>query len=307
MSILNVAVSSRALFDLIDGHEIFVNEGWGAFDEYMRRNELKPLRKGVAFNTVKKLLALNTPGRRDKVEVTLLSSNTPQAGARVVKSVRHYELDINRAFFTSGGDRCKLAKAGKINLFLSTNPGEVRKALAEGIPAACVMPTSRMAEQAHSEALCIAFDGDAVLFSDEAERINQAEGLSAFNVNETTHAAVPLGDGPLKPVLAALKEIQAMLIREGHKDLLRVALVTARGMQVSERVMNTFRSWGIHMEDAYFLDGAAKGPYLEALGASLFLDDGMHNIESALPFVPSCHVPHGVVGTREASVTAAEA
>jgi len=154
---LIVAVSSRALFNLEDGHTLFQTEGWAAFDAYMRKNEKKALRPGVAFPLVKKLLSLNTPGARDRVEVMLLSSNTLEAGARVMNSVRHYNLDIERAFFTSGADRFRIAKACKVTLFLSTNPAEVRKALAAGIASASVIPHSRMAEAAAERtSLCIA-------------------------------------------------------------------------------------------------------------------------------------------------------
>lgn len=297
-SMLIVAVSSRALFNLEDGHAIYEINGQAAFDRYMRENESKPLRPGMAFPLVRKLLALNTPGTADKVSVMLLSSNTLEAGSRVMHSVQHHGLAIHQAFFTSGGDRFKIARAGKVQLFLSTNAGEVRNALARGMCAARAMPKSRGAEDALGAQLCIAFDGDAVLFSDEAERVYQSEGLSAFISSERTHAGTALGAGPFKPVLTALQTLQQQLVAEGRADLLRVALVTARGTRVHERVLHTFREWEVRLDEAYFLDGAEKGPYLDALGADLFFDDGMHNVESAARFVPSCHVPHGVVGGR---------
>lgn len=297
---LVVAVSSRALFNLEDGHTIFNEEGSAAFDDYMHKNEKKALRPGVAFPLVKKLLALNTPGgKRDRVEVMLLSSNTLEAGARVMNSVRHYGLDIERAFFTSGGDRFRIAKAGNVTLFLSTNPSEVRKALASGIASACVMPYSRFDEAAEGAgSLCIAFDGDSVLFDDSAERVNQSEGLAAFQESERRQAKIPLGDGPFKPVLKALHDIQVSFSGGGVNPL-RVALVTARGVPAYDRVLKTFRTWGVHVDEAFFCGGMAKGPFLEALGADLFFDDGMHNVESASQYVPACHVPHGVVGSTQ--------
>lgn len=299
---LVVAISSRALFNLEDGHTIYQKEGSAAFDEYMHKNEKKALRPGVAFPLVKKLLALNTPGvKRDKVEVMLLSSNTLEAGARVMNSVRHYGLDIERAFFTSGGDRFRIAKAGNVTLFLSTNPSEVRKALSSGIASACVMPNSRF-DEANAEnagGICIAFDGDSVLFDDSAERVNQSGGLEAFQENERRHAKVPLGDGPFKPVLQALHDIQQSFDPRSTDRPLRVALVTARGVPAYDRVLKTFRTWGVHVDESFFCGGMPKGPFLEALGADLFFDDGMHNVESASQFVPACHVPHGVVGAAQ--------
>lgn len=299
---LVVAVSSRALFNLEDGHAIFQKDGWAAFDSYMRKNEKKALRPGPAFQLVKKLLALNTPGaKRDRVEVMLLSSNTLEAGARVMNSVRHYGLDIERAFFTSGRDRFLIAKAGNVTLFLSTNPSEVRKALAAGIASASVMPHSRFDEEGEgaNKSLCIAFDGDSVLFDDSAEKVNQAEGLAAFQENERRQAKVPLGDGPFKSVLQALHDIQQGFDLRSEDRPLRVALVTARGVPAYDRVLKTFRTWGVHVDDSFFCGGMPKGPFLEALGADLFFDDGMHNVESASQFVPACHVPNGVVGATQ--------
>lgn len=295
---LIVAVSSRALFNLEDGNDIYVKQGAEKFDAYMRENEQKPLRQGAAFPLVKKLLALNTPGTRDKVEVILLSSNTLEAGARVMNSVRHFGLDIHRAMFTSGGDRFRIAKAYKVHLFLSTNQNEVRKALDSGIAAARVMPASRVNEEDTEVQLRIAFDGDSVLFSDEAEQVNQASGLAEFVASEQRQAEVALKPGPLKPVLDSLLQLKQQLVAENKAHLLLFALVTARGLQVYERVLYTFREWGVNLDHAYFLDGAEKGPFLEAMEADLFFDDGMHHVESALRFVPACHVPHGVVGSR---------
>lgn len=297
---LVVAVSSRALFHLEDGHIIYQNEGQAAFDDYMRKNEKKALRPGAAFPLVKKLLALNSPGVRDKVDVLLLSTNTLEAGARVMNSVRHYGLDIERAFFTSGGDRFRIAKAGNVTLFLSTNPSEVRKALASGIASASVIPDSRFDEDAGDrQGLCIAFDGDSVLFDDSAERVNQEEGLAAFQASERRQAKIPLGDGPFKPVLQALQAIQQSFDASGAERPMRIALVTARGVPAYDRVLRTFRTWGVHVDESFFCGGLPKGPFLEALGADLFFDDGMHNVESASQFVPACHVPHGVVGATQ--------
>lgn len=308
---LVVAVSSRALFNLEDGNRIYETEGPAAFDAYMRKHENKPLRRGVAFALVRKLLALNTPGQRDKVEVMLLSSNTLDAGARVMNSVRHFGLGIERAFFTSGGDRFRIAKAGNVTLFLSTNPGEVKKALACGIASASVLPNSRVQRhRADSSSLCIAFDGDSVLFDDSAERVNQLEGLAAFQASEQSKAKVPLGDGPFKPVLQALHEIQegfAAARTPGEERPLRIALVTARGVPAYERVLRTFRTWGVRVDESLFCGGLPKGPFLDALDADLFFDDGMHNVESARQYVPAGHVPHGIQGAKDGAAEAAAA
>lgn len=294
--LLTVAISSRALFNIEDAHAIYSQEGEEAFLAYMRKNEKKPLRPGVAFELVRKLLALNTPGGpRDKVEVLLLSSKSLESGARVLNSIQHYGLDIERAFFTDGADRFKLAKAGNVTLFLSTNPTEVSKALDAGIASACMQLHSQLGEP--SEKIRVAFDGDSVLFSDEAEKVNQEAGLAAFHLNEKTKAKVPLAAGPFKPVLQAMRSIQ-MLFPEGECPL-RVALVTARGVPAYERVLKTFKSWNLKVDEAFFCGGLPKGPFLAAFGADLFFDDGLHNISSAVQYVPSGHVPFGVAAYKE--------
>lgn len=293
---ITIAVSSRALFNLEDGNDIYEKEGAAAFNAYMRKNEEKTLRPGVAFRLIKKMLALNSPGQLDKVEVILLSSNTFDAGARIMHSANKYNLNIHRAFFTSGSDRFGIAKAANVTLFLSTNPQEVKKALSLGIASATVMPHS--ATDYHEDnILRIAFDGDAVIFSDEAEIINQKEGLDAFHRSEQLKAQMPLPAGPFKPVLLALQQIQKNFSSLPLNERpLRVALVTARSVQAFERVLNTLRSWEIEVNEVFFCGGSPKAPFLSALQVDLFFDDGIHHVESAAKVISACHVPSGIVG-----------
>lgn len=292
-----VAISSRALFDLQDGHAIYQEKGPAAFDAYMLENENKPLRPGVAFNLVRKLLALNVAGSRDKVEIILLSSNTPNAGLRVMNSLQHYDLDIERAFFTGGADRFRLAKAANVSMFLSTNPVEVKKALSLGIASATVLPDSQVVS-GEDDQLCIAFDGDAVIFDDDSERRNSTQGLEAFRAFEIENVSLPLAEGPFKLVLQALYHIQASFRdMPANERPLRLVLVTARDAKASGRVLHTLRGWNIQFDEVLFCGGMSKGPFLHVLGADLFFDDGMHNINSAVQYVPSCHVPNGILGT----------
>ena len=294
-----VAVSSRALFNLEDGHEIYVREGQCAFDAYMRKTEKKPLRPGAAFPLIQKLLALNV-GVPPIVEVVLLSSNSFEASGRIMHSVRHHGLNIDRAFFTSGGERFRLAKSAGVSLFLSTNGDEARNSIQSGIASACVMPTSHAADT--TDGIRLAFDGDSVLFSDEAERRYQDGGLTAFAEGEQRNAHVPLGPGPFKPVLHAVHEIQTSFA--GGRCPIRVALVTARGFSAADRVLKTFRVWGINVDEAYFCAGTNKGPYLQSFGADLFFDDSWRNVENASQFVPSGHVLHGVLNETSAAIPA---
>ncbi|MDH3689341.1 MAG: 5'-nucleotidase, partial [Gammaproteobacteria bacterium] len=246
---LVVAISSRALFDLEQSHRIFEDKGVAAYCQYQIEREGETLEPGVAFQLVKKLLALNDR-RPDEpqVEVVLISRNSADTGLRVFNSVAHYELDITRAAFTSGESPYRYIKPFNAHLFLSTDPLDVRSALDAGFAAATILPTKAklgMSEQAH---LRIAFDGDAVLFSDDAERIYQNQGLDAFAKSERQAANEPLPGGPFRQVLAALHRIQSDYPPD--QSPIRTALFTARAAPAHERVIRTLRAWDIRIDEA---------------------------------------------------------
>lgn len=293
---LVVAVSSQALFNCMDGDAIYKSEGGKAFDEYHLAKLDIPLRPGVAFPLVKKLLALNTPGLdyRDNVEVVLLSRNSPVAGTRVMKSVQYHKLDIERAQFSQGGDRFAYAKVFGADLFLSTNPSDVKVALENGMSAATLWPHSKTRDDVEG-VIRVAFDGDSVLFSDEAEIINQLNGLEAFQKSEQQKAMEPLKEGPMANLLNKLH-----LIRESlpDKSLIRIGLVTARGIPAHERVLRTLISWGINIDEAAFLGGLSKGEFLNVFGADIFFDDTKKHCESASEYVPTGHIPAGITNQK---------
>lgn len=63
--------------------------------------------------------------------------------------------------------------------------------LCTGIAAATIFSPSRDVAVSQSQ-LRVAFDGDAVLFSDESERIVKAHGLDSFFEHEKAHENKPL-------------------------------------------------------------------------------------------------------------------
>lgn len=305
---LTIAVSSRSLFHIEDGNRIFEEEGQEAFNEYMRSKEDVPLRPGAAFHLVRKLLALNTvrsPAPRDRVEVVLLSRNSPDAGMRVMNSIQHYGLDIERAGFSQGSDRFRYAKALGAQLFLSASPTDVRNAIEHGL-AAATMVTLEREEDPDDHEVRIAFDGDSVLFDSEADDCYRANGLGAFRQHEMDKAHLPLGDGPFMPFLLELHALQKLYPAE--QSPVKVALVTARGMPSHARVLKTLRAKGIHIDEAIFCGGVPKGPLLKAFGADVFFDDTQKNIDSAVDCdIPSGHVPYGGGGiVASAPVAAAQ-
>lgn len=286
---LVIAVSSRALFDLTESNFIFEHEGVEAFARYQMKHENAVLEPGGAFGLVKKLLNLNYYG--PFVEIILLSRNSADTGLRVFNSIAHYGLDITRAAFCSGERPYRYISAFGSHLFMSTDPEDVRTALANNCAAATIVNTEA-SQQSHSQ-LRIAFDGDAVIFADEAERVYQEQGFNAFVESEKASAFEPLPGGPFKGFLSALHQLQQQLPSENSP--LRTALVTARSAPAHERVIRTLRSWNIRLDEALFLGGLKKGEFLKAFGADIFFDDQLVHCDSAAEHVATGHVPHGVV------------
>jgi 5'-nucleotidase len=287
---LVVAISSRALFDFEEENEVFEQ---GDDTAYMRLQLERldiPAKPGVAFSLVQKLLAFNSEASQ-KVEVVILSRNDPVSGLRVMKSAAHYALPIIRCSFTRGEAPWRYLKPLHANLFLSTHLSDVRAALAAGVPAAQVYPQSTHASAAHPHEVRIAFDGDAVLFSDEAEQVYQSQGLNAFQQHETDKAALPLPDGPFKPLLVALHQLQQAATPQMR---IRTSLVTARSAPAHERAIRTLMNWNIAVDEAMFLGGLDKGEFLREFEPDFFFDDQTGHIESAARHVPSGHVASGV-------------
>ncbi|MCC7247135.1 MAG: 5'-nucleotidase [Lysobacter sp.] len=326
---LVVAISSRALFDLEHSHTLFEREGVEAYAAHQVGNEESVLAPGIGFPLVRKLLALNEGAPKDapRVEVILLSRNSSDTGLRVFNSIQHHGLDIRRATFTSGAPTWPYVKPFGAHLFLSANAESVRRALQNGVAAAHLLPSAALEgaasirratapaaaadakivdakdliesdsesaiRSAAARQIRIAFDGDAVLFDDEGERVTREGGLEAFARHERERAHEPLSGGPFRGFLDALHRLQAAYPADGTGPI-RTALVTARSAPAHERVIRTLREWGIRLDEALFLGGRPKGPFLQAFGADIFFDDSMHNIESAREHVTAGHVPHGV-------------
>ncbi len=292
---LVVALSSRALFNLDESHKVFESEGLEAYSRYQIEREEEVLEPGEAFSMVKKLLNVNHQlDGSARVEVILLSRNSADTGLRVFNSIKHYGLDISRAAFTSGQSPYRYIAPFNCHLFLSTNAEDVRNALENGVAAATLMPSNK--ENMESSKLRFAFDGDAVLFSDEAEKIYKLEGLQAFTEKEVASAKTPLSGGPFKSFLSALQCLQ----KEFEDNCpIRTALVTARSAPAHERVILTLRAWNIRIDESLFLGGMDKGEFLKAYGADVFFDDQQLHCESAQKHVPTGHVPHGIANAKK--------
>jgi 5'-nucleotidase len=289
---LVVALSSRALFDFEEENQVFEGHDDRAYMQLQLQRLEQPALPGVAFSLAKKLLSFNVDPAAPHVEVVILSRNDPVSGMRVFRSAQHYGLSIERGAFTRGQSPWRYLRPLGAQLFLSANLADVRQALDAGVPAAQVYPHSARASEAHPDELRIAFDGDAVLFSDEAERVYQREGLDAFQRHEVSRAGTPLPPGPFKPLLEALHRLQRSAGAGGTH--IRTALVTARSAPAHERAIRTLMDWQIEVDEAIFLGGLPKGPFLREFEPDFFFDDQTGHVANAAPHVPSGHVAAGV-------------
>ena len=288
---LVVAISSRALFDFEEENRLFEAENDRTYMQLQLERLDTAAKPGVAFSLVNKLLAFNQGSSQPRVEVVILSRNDPVSGMRVFRSAQHYGLSIQRGVFTRGESPWRYLKPLNANLFLSANEADVRSALGAGVPAARVYPQSARASDAHPFEVRIAMDGDAVLFSDEAERVFLHAGLDAFQAHERDRAEKPLAAGPFKPLLEALKHLQK---QPTGTMRLRTALVTARSAPAHERAVRTLMNWDIEVDEAMFLGGLPKGPFLREFEPDFFFDDQTGHIENASLHVPAGHVAAGI-------------
>jgi 5'-nucleotidase len=292
---LVIAISSRALFDLDESHRIFEEKGIDAYLKYQISRENDILEPGVAYHLVKKLLNIIDPQSKERLtEVILLSRNSADTGLRIFNSIQHHQLPITRAVFTNGESPYKYVTAFGADLFLSAHGEDVSRALEANCAAAMLLPSHGQLNS--TKQVRIAFDGDAVLFSDEAERVFQTQGLDAFRDSESKAAKKPLQEGPFKGFLKALQQIQNLFPVDNCP--IRTALVTARDAPAHERVINTLRAWDIRIDEALFLGGLAKGEFLKAFEADIFFDDQQGHCHSASEHVATGHVPHGVVNQK---------
>ena len=287
---LVVGISSRALFDLEEANEVFEREGLPAYRKYQREHENDVLKPGTAFPLVKALHNLNLGDRR-LTEVIVMSKNSADTSLRIFNSIEKYGLDISRAALVSGASIAPYLSSFKTDLFLSADEDDVQEAINAGFAAGTICsPTEQPIDpDAPVEQIRIAFDGDAVIFSDESEQIYKSEGIDAFTEPERENAKKPLPEGPFAKLLKTISLVQS---RFGPDDMpIRTALVTARNAPAHERVIRTLREWGVNIDEAFFLGGIEKAEVLRSFGAHIFFDDQTVHTGPASKLVPSARVP----------------
>ncbi|MFM8152357.1 MAG: 5'-nucleotidase [Polynucleobacter victoriensis] len=290
---LVVAISSRALFNFEEENQIFEATDDSAYMQLQLERIDQAAKPGVAYPLVKKLLGFNQ-GKQQMVEVVILSRNDPVSGLRVFRSAKSVGLAIERGVFTRGRPPYHYLKSLQANLFLSANADDVRATLDAGFPAAMVFPQSKQIAESNPDEIRIAFDGDAVLFSDEAEQVFQSKGLDAFVAHESKKVEIPLPPGPFKPLLEALHRLQNATKQDNHPMRIRTALVTARSAPAHERAIRTLMAWGVTVDEAMFLGGLAKKDFLKEFQPDFFFDDQLGHCELASDVAPTGQVLSGI-------------
>ena len=299
---LVIAVASSALFDLTESDSIFQVQGLKAYKEYQRKNVDKPFDKGVAFPFIKRLLSLNSYFPEEMpVEVILMSKNSPETGLRAFNSIAHYGLDITRAGFTSGQPHFKYLPSFNTSLFLSANKSDVEDAIAHRLAAGMVLNTSVIDDDDDNE-LRIAFDFDGVLADDESEKVYQKDGLTTYQKYELERSSIPLNAGPVIGLLKKISFYQKLEVRKAEQDksykpILKTAIVTARNAPVHTRMVTTLNSWGIDINEAFFLGGIDKSRILNVMRPHIYFDDQMGHLDH-LDKIPAVHIPFGVVNNK---------
>lgn len=290
--ILVIGVSSRALFDLEQENEIFIQEGIEGYRKYQQDNEDVPLSPGTAFYLIKSLLELNNQANKRIVEVVVMSRNSPETGVRMLNSIKTLELDITRVALSGGEPLSPYIDAFDIDLFLSKDERDVQAVIDSKSCAAATIYAPPQDFNPNDSRVKIAFDADAVLFSEDSELRYKTEGMEAFHQYESEHENDPLSEGPFAKLLIKLSKIQEHLPTIIELSPLRLAIVTARNAPSHMRVIKTLRKWGVYVDEAYFLGGISKDKVLQAFGAHIFFDDQETHLIDSSKVVPSGKVPY---------------
>jgi 5'-nucleotidase len=285
---LVIAISSRALFDLEEENALYDKDGLEAYYSHQLEHIDDPLRKGTGFRFIQNLLKINQKFDNNLIEVIILSRNNAATGLRIGRTLEYYDLPIERSGWTAGTSVVKYLEPFKVDLFLSAFAPDVEEAIAEGFAAATILPHTST-DESESDIVKIAFDGDAVIFGDESERVYQEQGLEAFIAHERDNAHKPLSKGPFFKLLKTISEIQERFPLE--ESPIRTALVTARNYTTHERVLETLNVWGVRVDEAFFQGGVQKYEVIRAFGADIFFDDQDAHLEPASQSTPSAKVP----------------
>ncbi len=301
---LVIGISSTALFDMRASDKLFREttredreKGLLRYRQFMLAHENEPLKPGTGYPLVKALLGLNRFKREEDpaplVEVVVMSRNSPETGVQVLNTIRRDKLLITRSAFTGGEPVSDYVDAFDVDLFLTTNMEDARNVINTKSCAAAVLKEPPIDGPRIPEGqVRLAFDGDAVLFSEESEVLYKTQGLDVFQRTENEKKDVPLKEGPYANFLKKLAALQKKLTVREKCSPIRIALVTSRNAPSDMRVINTLRWWGVYVDEAFFLGGLGKDRVLKAFRPHIFFDDQDVHLETARKLVAAGNVPY---------------
>ena len=300
-----IAISSSALFNLVESDSIFKTHGVNAYREYQEKNIDKPFEKGIAFPFIKRILSLNNSFQDEMpVEVVLFLKNSPETGLRAFRSIKHYGLNISRACFSSGKSNFQYLPAFNATLFLSANEDDTKKAIEAGFAAGTVLNKITVEDDETDKELRLGFDFDGVIADDTAETFYKAANgnMDEYFEHETQLASSPLSGGPIGNLLQKISFFQKLEKKKSETDtnykrILSTAIVTARNAPAHERVITTLNSLDIEVDDVFFLGGIDKSRVLNILNPHIFFDDQKVHL-SNLDKIPAVHIPFGIANKK---------
>ena len=306
---LLIGISARSLFDMTHETELFQKKGMKEYRQYQHDKRMVAFGPGVAYRFIQRMLSLNSIAKPGEplVEVAIVSHMDPDAGCRVMNSLKPLGIDASESIFTSGGDVTRYLQALGVNLYLSFDEANVKTAIDAGIPAGHIMTREAITDHDTVDGeIRLAFDFDGCLSDDDSERVFQRDGLKAFESYEEDHIMLPLEPGPMYPFIRGLARIQEAECaysaeHEDYHHRMKISIVTMRSALSGTRVMNTLDSWGVKVDEAFYMGGHDKTPILATYHPHLFLDDNPNNIAAARSSVMSVHVPFGVVNRTDES------
>ncbi|XP_078256251.1 cytosolic 5'-nucleotidase 1A-like [Rhinoraja longicauda] len=289
---ITIAVSSRTLFNMAEERAIYETDGLESYVKFQQEHENEPLKKGLAFALMKALETVNSrlhelyPGTDEMFDVVLMTNNHAQVGVRLINSINHYGLSIERFCLTGGTSPISYLKAYHTNLYLSSDPVKVAKALSEGIAAATLCHLDKDAQLSEQQ-LRVAFDGDSFVSQEPNEKSSKnymlADSLCDYEPKPTPQmqqtgrgGATEPGKGLLVGFLEAIGKIQKKFYAKNQRmDCpIRVYLIIKKGgSAVGLKALKTIRSWGLDVDEAFILSGLSATVLLNKICPHIYLDE----------------------------------
>lgn len=286
---IRVMVSSSALFDMREEDALWKKDQ-AEYIQYMHKNQDVPLKPGACFELVQSMYEANKKVGYPLFEILIVTKNAiSSSGLRTEKTILNYGFPQESVFFYNGspvpmGDH----EAFETDLFLTTCKIDAQNAVDANIAAAIMEP--RSGDYGVHSKLKFWFDFDAVVAGSSSELVYKEQGLAPYKKFEADNGNTPLENGPFENLLKKLTIVSKELKAQGHRDVMELGILTARGGTARLRAMRTMEDRGIEVDVARLLSGADKHPWIATNKPSIFFDDQRVHLESSCAYTPCGHV-----------------